>query len=242
MCDKNFKIYMLVLACAGLLAGCGSSETDEATARGTFTVSAQKSVFLKSFGAQSFAFNRSSEDSDQLVQVDRLLPLSSFDAHVQPDQTLDERVTYSVVTGIGMDVENLDGEPLDVSIAIVARKFDITTGQFSGATRTFYAPGADFTNSQSFFISNTDYSNNLLSGLGLALRDARVKQLVLQRKAIGNLYSSGTSMSTRDFVSVDAGWAAVGFHIRIRPKDRDNDRTPFVQDALIYTAQLTFWE
>jgi len=242
---KTINILFVLLSLSFFLAACGDGAWKETvTARATgVTFATQTSLWLKAFDGQTMAFDRSSEDSNVLTQVNRVLPHIGFDVLVEPRLTDNSVEALSIITGMVIQAVNLDGEPLKVTLGIIARKFDEESGSLSLNTKIFAPQGTDFTKTQQFYISNDDTPNNVLTGMGLHLRDARVSKISLQRKGLGSLYEKPRDIKVDEDskgarVVLDAGWVATGFFIRVSPNESE-DKFPFVQDIILYTAQLT---
>jgi hypothetical protein len=239
----KIKNLMLVLL-STLLMACGAAENTGSTYSVTSANNTTMHAYLQAHPGIFMAFDRSSEDQNRLVQVQRTIPYNYFDALIEPDQNMEKTVINSVITGIAIEAVNHDGEPLEITLGVIGREYNTKTGSFSNETRLFSSKtGESFRNAQSFYIGNTDSPNFLLAGLGLHIREGRITKLAIQRKSISELYNRGKTIGVGSesggaVVSLDNGFAATGFHIRIKAAD-SNDRVPFVQDLLFYPAQLT---
>jgi hypothetical protein len=227
----RLPLYLFVILS---LAGCGVTESEDASPHSIFKASNGGESYLRALPPQYLAFDRSTIDPTLLIPVTRILPFNQYDALIEPQLSSDQTVASSVVTGIGIEARDRNNLPLQIRLGILARQFDPNTGTFGSATRVFSAPGEDLTGSQAFYTTTTI---TFMTGLGVRLRDGDVTLLQIQRKSLERLGRDGVMLDASKKVILDNGWAAIGFQIRFMPNN-PADRAPFLQDVLAYIADL----
>ncbi len=228
--------YMGTFLASVAVAACGGTDGNSGSPRSsTFVAGNGTHVYLKAYSGQYLAFNRSELDPNQLVQVQRELAPHEFDALIEPHLSSDKSSAFSVVTGMSIAIAGNN----TVTLGIRAREFDPQTGSFRPDTRLFASyPGAEFRNAQEFSITNSNSTNYLLTAMGLRSSPDHIQFLNLQRKSLANLYRDGDPIDPLQAqVILPPGWVAVGFLIKILPRDT-NQGVPYISDALIYTALL----
>lgn len=246
MCvQMQFKALLAALA-ATLMAACGTSESVPGDL-GSSAIQAQnvgRAPFLAALNPLFLAFDKNCPGNpnpntcNTIVATNRVLGLNQYDAVIEPNLSSDSSTATTVVTGIGVEaVHYLTRAPLNIRLGVVGRQYDFSKRMFTNNTRIFSAPGESFDGAQDFTITNAVSTNIFMTGLGFRLYGGSVTKLELQRKPLSRIGEDGDALTASTRVSLANGWVAVGFLIRVLPSNNSSP-IPFMQDVLMYTAQL----
>ncbi len=209
------------------------------------TVNSKKWVLRSATPVMLSLKSESLENPNILVSTQRTLLPHEYDVLHEPIFEADRQSLTSFVTGIGVDIVDLENNNLVVGLGIEAREYNSKTGYFSPTTRIFAAQGEDLSNAQNFVILNSESPNYMFTGFGFRLKEARMKSLALQRKTLSSLMEEGSPISASKTLTLPPGWVAVGLVIKIVPKIPEGKTildipVPYVQDMLMYIGNLRY--
>jgi hypothetical protein len=240
---RSFKSFVFVFI-FGALYGCGAPESNVGGTDIFQAGSNGKITYFRALNPLFLAFDRycpgnpNPATCNNLIPVTRTLQLNEYDAFVEPDLSADHVTVNSLVTGIGIEaVDYQSATPFVIHLGVIGRQFDSSTGKFLNNFRTFSAQGETFDGAQDFSIQNAIADNIFMTGLGLRLHGGHVSKLEIQKKMPSKLMQAGPALTASTRVTLDNGWAAVGFIIRVSPPTISSPM-PYLQDVLMYTGQL----